>query len=93
MTRHNVSEEARVMAVSGEPIFDDEGRFRGYRGVARDITLRKRAERELEDARRFLDTLIDTFPTPILVKDAQHRYVAANSAFTRFFRRGLIKGE
>ena len=89
MTRHNLGEEPAVVSVSGEPIFDDEGRFRGYRGVARDITLRKRAEREIEDARRFLDALIDTFPTPILVKDAQHRYVAANGAFARFFRRGL----
>ena len=89
MTRHNPGEEPAVVSVSGEPIFDDEGRFRGYRGVARDITLRKRAEREIEDARRFLDALIDTFPTPILVKDAEHRYVAANGAFARFFRRGM----
>ncbi len=89
MTRHNLGEEPAVVSVSGEPIFDEEGRFRGYRGIARDITLRKRAEREIEDARRFLDALIDAFPTPILVKDAQHRYVAANSAFARFFRRGL----
>ncbi len=89
MTRHTLGEEPAVVSVSGEPIFDEEGRFRGYRGVARDITLRKRAEREIEDAHRFLDALIDTFPTPILVKDAQHRYVAANGAFARFFRRGL----
>ncbi len=89
MTRHNLGEEPAVVSVSGEPIFDEDGRFRGYRGVARDITLRKRAEREIEDARRFLDALIDTFPTPILVKDAEHRYVAANSAFARFFRRGI----
>ena len=89
MTRHVPDDEPRVVSVSGEPIFDDEGRFRGYRGVARDITLQKRAEREIEDARRFLDALIDTFPTPILVKDSLHRYVAANSAFARFFRRSL----
>ncbi len=87
MTRHDLDDEPRVVSVSGEPIFDDEGRFRGYRGVARDITLQRRAEREIEDARRFLDALIDTFPTPILVKDSLHRYVAANSAFARFFRR------
>jgi diguanylate cyclase (GGDEF)-like protein/PAS domain S-box-containing protein len=36
--------------VSGEPVFDAAGSFRGYRGVGKDITARKRAEqlRELE---------------------------------------------
>ena len=37
----------RVVITSGIPIFDDNGRFCGYRGVARDITLRKAAEREI----------------------------------------------
>jgi PAS domain S-box-containing protein len=34
-------------SVSGEPLFDDEGRFSGYRGTGRDITQRKRAEHQL----------------------------------------------
>ena len=34
-------------SISGEPIFDDQGRFTGYRGVARNITERKRAEAEI----------------------------------------------
>ncbi|MBI4401679.1 MAG: PAS domain S-box protein [Nitrospirae bacterium] len=33
-----------VLEISGAPIFDDQGVFRGYRGIARDITERKRAE-------------------------------------------------
>ncbi|MFZ1500878.1 MAG: EAL domain-containing protein, partial [Giesbergeria sp.] len=36
------------MGLSGEPIFDAEGLFTGYRGVARDITERKRAEAEIQ---------------------------------------------
>ena len=41
--------DGRVTYVShtGRPIFDDKGDFRGYRGVARDITARVRAEEEL----------------------------------------------
>jgi len=35
--------EKRYISMSGEPIFD-RGRFSGYRGVARDITGRKRAD-------------------------------------------------
>jgi signal transduction histidine kinase/PAS domain-containing protein len=34
----------RWVSVSGYPIFDDKGIFRGYRGVGRDITERKRNE-------------------------------------------------
>jgi PAS domain S-box-containing protein len=39
----------RIVAVSGKPVFDGEGRFAGYRGVARDITELRRAEEMLRD--------------------------------------------
>jgi diguanylate cyclase (GGDEF)-like protein/PAS domain S-box-containing protein len=38
----------RYMAVSGEPMLDPDGTFRGYRGVGRDITAQKRAEQLLK---------------------------------------------
>ncbi len=37
-----------TIAVSGNPLFNQSGEYEGYRGVARDITSRKRMERELE---------------------------------------------
>jgi diguanylate cyclase (GGDEF)-like protein/PAS domain S-box-containing protein len=87
ITRHTLAPEPRVISVSGAPIFDDDGTFRGYRGIARDITQQKQAQRELAEARRFLDALISSIPTPILVKDEQHRFIAANASFCRFFGR------
>ena len=36
------------VSISGEPIFDADGRFTGYRGIARNITERKRAETEIQ---------------------------------------------
>lgn len=36
------------VSVSGEPIFDDQGHFTGYRGLARDITERKLAEARIQ---------------------------------------------
>ena len=36
-----------VLETSGAPIFDAEGKFRGYRGIDRDITERKRLEEAL----------------------------------------------
>jgi diguanylate cyclase (GGDEF)-like protein/PAS domain S-box-containing protein len=40
------------MSMSGTPVFDEAGQFRGYRGIGQDITARKRAEqlRVLEQA-------------------------------------------
>ncbi len=37
-----------VLETSGVPIFDNKGNFRGYRGIDRDITERKKAQEQLE---------------------------------------------
>jgi len=34
----------RYISTSGEPVFDDKARFRGYRGIAKDITETRRAQ-------------------------------------------------
>jgi PAS domain S-box-containing protein len=40
-----------VVSVNGSPVFDDAGRFRGYRGTACDITEKVRAEVRLREAK------------------------------------------
>ena len=47
MQRPNVGGGTRWISVSGEPVFDASGNFKGYRGVGSDITARKQAEEEL----------------------------------------------
>src|SRR6185503_20460492 len=44
----------QYQSVSGEPVFDEEGRFAGYRGTTRDITAQKLAEQRLREQRRLL---------------------------------------
>ena len=50
----HVADDGRVVwvSLSGEPLFDESGVFKGYRGIGRDITAQKRAEelRRLEHA-------------------------------------------
>lgn len=43
-----------VLESSGTPIFDDNGVFRGYRGIDRDITKRKKIERTLREKQQAL---------------------------------------
>lgn len=48
-----------VLESSGQPFFDVEGRFRGYRGVDREITDRKQAEAaRLDEVERLRDALV-----------------------------------
>jgi PAS domain S-box-containing protein len=45
----------RYLSMSGTPIFDAQGEFRGYHGVGRNITERKRAEEELRSRSEMLE--------------------------------------
>ena len=44
-----------VVETSGSPTFDDQGGFRGYRGIDRDVTERNRAEEEIRELTRSLE--------------------------------------
>ena len=46
--------ELHYVSISGQPLFDEEGDFKGYRGVGQDITLRKTAETRLREAHQQL---------------------------------------
>jgi diguanylate cyclase (GGDEF)-like protein len=47
----------RYMRVSGEPVLDGGGAFRGYRGVGRDVTAQKRSEQMLKLEHRIAASL------------------------------------
>ncbi len=60
--RRDINGRQRLLSLSGEPIFDDEGRFTGYRGVGRDITESRRAEEALRESQRALSALMGNLP-------------------------------
>jgi diguanylate cyclase (GGDEF)-like protein/PAS domain S-box-containing protein len=50
------------VSVSGEPVFGPGGSFRGYRGVARDVTASHQAMLAMRESERRLSTLISSLP-------------------------------
>jgi PAS domain S-box-containing protein len=58
--------DAYWYSVNGKPLFDDGGRFVGYRGTSRDITARKRLEDELRRHRDNLSALVDAQTADLL---------------------------
>ena len=73
---------AYVWATAG-PIFDALGNRIGAIESIRDITERKYEQEELKNNLRFLETLIETIPSPIFFTDRQGRYMGCNDAFAR----------
>jgi diguanylate cyclase (GGDEF)-like protein/PAS domain S-box-containing protein len=75
------------ISVSGEPIFDADGRFRGYRGVGRDVTHQRLAEQQVLRLARY-DSLTG-LPNRNMFGDELERTLAkarrGGSRFALFF--------
>ncbi len=57
--RPGIDAQARHFTISGEPLTDSDGRFRGYRGIGREITDRKLAEGALRESEARFRSLTD----------------------------------
>ena len=74
----------RYVSVSGMPVFDESGRFVGYRGVGRHITERKVAEAELRRREKELRDLIETIPAIAWTIGADGSNVFASRRWTEY---------
>lgn len=78
------------------PLYNLNGELIGLLGTYQDITDRKQAEQSLRDSESrlaernaILQSVIESTPDVVFVKDQYGRIVIANSAFVRFFDRPL----
>lgn len=74
-----------IVETSGSPIFDDQGRFRGYRGIDRDITERK----HVEEARTRLAAIVEGTTDFASLADTEGHVIYINSAGRRMVGIGV----
>jgi diguanylate cyclase (GGDEF)-like protein/PAS domain S-box-containing protein len=83
--------DGRIIDVVNHPTKDG-----GWVAMHEDITERRKAERELEHTRSFLDTIIENVPSPIIVKSIPDlRYLLVNRAAEKYLGvdRALLIGK
>ncbi|MEW6510762.1 MAG: PAS domain S-box protein [Bacteroidota bacterium] len=68
-----------VLETSGVPVTDDQNRFRGYRGIDRDVTARKHGEEELARLKMAVEQAAES----ILITETDGTIVFVNPAFER----------
>ncbi|WP_040892410.1 PAS domain-containing sensor histidine kinase [Zavarzinella formosa] len=75
------------------PIREGTGAVIGVVLVFRDVSERRNAEREVEDARAFAEGIIRTVQKPLVILDAELRVIAANRSYCQMFHVALIEME
>jgi diguanylate cyclase (GGDEF)-like protein/PAS domain S-box-containing protein len=73
----NEQNDGRIYAVNHQPMLDG-----GWVATHIDVTAQRGAERALDQTKRFLDSIIESIPVGVIVKDAEtRRYVLVNRTF------------
>ncbi|MBB6462434.1 PAS domain-containing protein [Flammeovirga kamogawensis] len=73
--------ERRIMDTRYYPIHSDDGVIVGTTVMLHDITDRKQREIELEDSRRQLKAIFDTYDAEVYMKDLSGKYIMVDQTF------------
>ena len=71
----------RTLAISGKPLFDAKGQFKGYRGSGADITDRVEAEARAKLAQARFGSAIESLSDALAIFDSDDRLVMCNQAY------------
>ncbi|MFW5663574.1 MAG: PAS domain S-box protein [bacterium] len=77
--------DTRWGEIRGFLVQNENHQFVAVSGIARDITLQKQAQQDLEVQEAFFETLIREAPLPIVILDNKDRIKQINNHFTQLF--------
>ncbi len=83
--RANEAGDVHWFSISGTPVFDGAGLFKGFRGTGSDITQQKRIEYLLRESEQRLTAIMDHVPAALFLKDLDARYLLINRQFENWF--------
>jgi len=88
MENWNNTKNGRLICLvtNGVPILDEQGNLKGYRGVDKDITERKRAEEALRESEELLRATIESTGDGILVVNHEGHVTHTNARFAEMWR-------
>jgi PAS domain S-box-containing protein len=75
----------RWFRVSGKPVYDADGVFRGYRGIGSDVTVEVEATQRAEELHARFAEALESVPASIMLCDGEDRIVLFNSITRSFF--------
>jgi diguanylate cyclase (GGDEF)-like protein/PAS domain S-box-containing protein len=75
----------RWLSISGDPVFDGSGAFKGYHGVGTDVTARRQAEQAIRDSAESLRQFTDNVPAMTVSFDENLRCLFANKRYADFY--------
>jgi len=81
--------QPRILKTSGHAIFDDNGKFAGYRGTGRDFTERVKKERTAQ----LLREAIETFTDSVVLFDQDERVVFTSDRYHEIYPDSPSKNE
>ncbi|MFX0177806.1 MAG: PAS domain S-box protein, partial [Candidatus Hodarchaeota archaeon] len=73
-----------ILETSGIPIFDENGQLLGYRGISRDITKHKKAEKKLKESEEMYRNLFNSTPYAIWLVDLKGKIIDCNEPMDKF---------
>ncbi|MCC0031555.1 MAG: PAS-domain containing protein [Brucellaceae bacterium] len=86
------TDKFRYFSTSGFPVFDEDGTFRGYHGVGRDISNLVAGDKalgeiqaRLDESRQLMASVFSSLGAAIVVYDADDRLHMANDAMRQFY--------
>jgi PAS domain S-box-containing protein len=75
----------RYVKVNGDPLFDKEGNFQGYRGIGTQVTGQVKAQQKAEKSFQQLVDAVQNLPVGLAQYDADDRLLFWNGAYARLY--------